>query len=314
LESTGSTHLVISNRPLQSSTSTTLDSYDPKNNAWAKKIADVAVRKVIVLGLAKKPLCIKRKDSAVGLEFEFEDGVSATSSRSQGGAGKTTSRLTIKDIDSLVVQNWDVTIDFTSPCSAAPAIDYEAAFQPSIDCPSGGFLCKNEGHIPSCIIRSRVNDGVCEPQCCDGSDETDGKIDCPNTCAAVGKEYRKVKDEESRKTRVGAAIRKDYITFGAKERARMEAEVIKLNLQVVELESQEKSLKVALDQVETEEAGETERKKDSKLYEQIIEMQSAIRSLREERALLEASVDDLSGILGDLSVSPSISSFIAKMN
>lgn len=30
-----------------------------------------------------------------------------------------------------------------------------------------------------------------DPECCDGSDETDGKVQCPDICAKVGKEYNK---------------------------------------------------------------------------------------------------------------------------
>lgn len=55
--------------------------------------------------------------------------------------------------------------------------------------------------------------------------------------------------------------------------------------------------------METAEAGDTERKKNSVLYRQIIEMQSAIKALRTHRTNLEAHVNDLSSILGDLSVS-----------
>lgn len=314
--STESKNLLLSNRPLRAASSSTTSAiipYDPVNNAWAKKIADVVVGKVIILGLATKPSCIKLKGSSTGLEFEWKSGVAATGSRKSGGNGKSSSELTIKDVSASIVQDWDLVIEFsTSPCATTPAVDHELAFQPSAECPTGGLLCRNKGHLSSCILRSRVNDGICDPECCDGTDETDGKVSCANVCASVGAAYRKATEEEGRKSRVGAAIRRDYITFGAKEKTRMEFEVVRLSKEVAELEVKEKRLKIALEAVENVEASEIERKKESQLYERIIEMQAALKSLREQRAALETNVDDLSGILGDLSVRSSTRSSLAS--
>ncbi len=36
---------------------------------------------------------------------------------------------------------------------------------------------------------------VKEPECCDGSDEYDGKVECPNVCKKVGAEYRKLAEQ-----------------------------------------------------------------------------------------------------------------------
>jgi protein kinase C substrate 80K-H len=36
-----------------------------------------------------------------------------------------------------------------------------------------------------------------EPECCDGSDEYDGKIECPNICGKVGAEYRKLMEQRA---------------------------------------------------------------------------------------------------------------------
>lgn len=169
-------------------------------------------------------------------------------------------------------------------------------------CPTGQFLCRNEGHISSCILRSRVNDGICDPECCDGSDETDGKTVCGNRCKEIDAEYRKKSDEEARKRRVGATVRSDYITFGAKEKKRLQADVERVEKEIAKLEEREAAAKATLDVVESAEAGDIERKKSSVLFQQIVEMQSAIKSLRAHRANLEGHVHDLSGILSDLSV------------
>ncbi len=47
-------------------------------------------------------------------------------------------------------------------------------------CYNGVFYCQNEGHVPVLISSRQVDDGVCDSQCCDGSDESSGK--CPNIC------------------------------------------------------------------------------------------------------------------------------------
>ncbi|GAA5975399.1 hypothetical protein JCM11641_004253 [Rhodosporidiobolus odoratus] len=297
----GSKTLVLRNSAFDDARSTSaLATYDPTRNAWAQKIADVAVREIVILGLPSKPTCVKSVGSPTGLGFVWEDGVGATSSRRS--SGKAASVLTIKDANAPVVADWEITFDFdpSSSCSSTPAIDHEAALR-SPECPAGHFYCKNQGHIPSCILRSRFNDGICEPECCDGSDETDGKTSCPNRCAAVGAEYRKTKAEEARKRRVGASIRNDYIKHGAKEKAKLEAEVEKYTKEVEKLQQREVAAKTALEALERSAASEIERKKDSKLYERIVEMQTAIKTLRAHRANLEGHIGDLSGILADLS-------------
>ncbi|GAA5935275.1 hypothetical protein JCM10213_003991 [Rhodosporidiobolus nylandii] len=278
-----------------------LATYDPSNNAWARKIADVVVREIVLLGLPSKPTCVKLTGSSAGLEFDWKDGVSATASRRS--SGKRASVLTIKDAGAALTRDWEIVFEFDSSasCSSTPAVDHEAALQ-SPECAPDHFYCRNEGHIPSCILRSRFNDGICDPECCDGSDETDGKVHCPNRCAAVGAEYRKNKAEEARKRRVGASIRNDYIKHGAKEKAKLEAEVDKVQKEIEKLQQREAEAKAALEALERSAAGEIERKKDSQLFQRIVEMQTAIKALRLHRANLEGHIGDLSGILADLSV------------
>lgn len=303
-QANGSKNLVLSSRSLHDkSTATSRQSYDPEQNAWAKKIDDVVVRKIVFLGLPIQPSCVKLAGSTVGLQFEWKDGLAATAGRRRGGPGKTASELIILDAPVRVVKDWDIVIEFGStPCSITPAVDHSALLI-SPACQNNGFRCENVGHIPSCILPSRVNDGICDPECCDGSDETDGKVQCPNLCKSVGAEYKKKTDEEGRKRRVGASVRKEYITFGKKERAKLEAEVEQLKKEVDVLKTREATVKASLEALETAEAGDIERKKSSVLYEKIVEMQEAIKALRLHRANLEGHVSDLSGILADLSVS-----------
>lgn len=293
--------LVLNSRSAHVSMDSASASYDPSGNEWATKIADVVVREIIILGLESEPSCIKLAGSSVGLDFEWVEGVAATASRRKSGKGA--SKLIIKDAGASIIQDWDLTLEFgTNSCPTTPSIDYDAALQ-SPECPTGRFLCRNEGHIPSCILRSRFNDGICDPECCDGSDEADGKVRCANRCQRVGFEHKKKVAEEARKTRVGVAVRKEYETFGAKEKAKLEAEVEKVKEDLRRLEQKEQAAKASLEALENAEAGEIVRKKESVLYQKIVEMQEAIKALREHRTNLEGHISDLSGILSDLSAS-----------
>lgn len=57
-------------------------------------------------------------------------------------------------------------------------------------CANGRFFCENTGHISKSIPSSRVNDGICDPECCDGSDEYASKAECVNNCDELGNEER----------------------------------------------------------------------------------------------------------------------------
>ncbi|PQM41611.1 glucosidase 2 subunit beta [Prunus yedoensis var. nudiflora] len=51
------------------------------------------------------------------------------------------------------------------------------------------IYCRNIGSTPQFLFSSRVNDHFCD--CCDGSDEYDGSVNCPNTCIMGGNiEYK----------------------------------------------------------------------------------------------------------------------------
>ena len=54
----------------------------------------------------------------------------------------------------------------------------DEALTPS--CQNGLFYCENVGHFAVHIHSSRLRDGICDEECCDGSDELPGL--CENTC------------------------------------------------------------------------------------------------------------------------------------
>ncbi|KAJ1921503.1 hypothetical protein H4219_000540 [Mycoemilia scoparia] len=107
-------------------------------------------------------------------------------------------------------------------------IKYERVNDDYCDCPDGSdepgtsacnnskFYCENKGHIPSIIDSIRVNDGICDEACCDGSDEWGTSTECPNTCEAVNREYRKVVEERQRIELAGAKLKQEYIETARK--------------------------------------------------------------------------------------------------
>ncbi|KAF9135088.1 hypothetical protein BGW39_004720 [Mortierella sp. 14UC] len=93
-------------------------------------------------------------------------------------------------------------------------------------CGTGYFYCANIGHTPAYIKTSRLNDNVCDPECCDGSDEFDGH--CPNICEQVGAASRKEREKLERIHKEGNKIRKDYVAFGQSSKKRLREQLDKL--------------------------------------------------------------------------------------
>ncbi|CAG8717966.1 15433_t:CDS:10, partial [Dentiscutata erythropus] len=138
-------------------------------------------------------------------------------------------------------------------------------------CPNGKFYCKNVGHIPSYILSSRVNDG---PECCDGSDEYDGKIKCPNICKETNAVYRKKLEELEKLRTQGIRIRKKYIE-DVKER------------------------EAALKKVENDKT-DTEQLRPKGNRERIKKYQGRVSALKENINRLHEQIDALLSILKDM--------------
>jgi alpha 1,3-glucosidase len=274
-------------------------SYDLQN-AYAKSIATVTVGEIQILGLSKAPTCVSVPGSASGLDYEFVEGAASNAGSKKNG--QAASLLKIFNAELPITKDWTLSIDFDigKACQTRPAARDSASVEDPT-CPKAGMKrCQNKGHISACVLLSRVNDGICDPECCDGSDETDGKVNCPDRCAAVNKEFRAKADEESRIQRVGAKIRKDWSTAGLKEKRKIERSIEKIRTEIVGLQDKEASLKAVLDKVERSEAGEIEKKKNSKLFKRMEEYQSTVTSLRKHREYLHDQVSSLQNLLEDL--------------
>ncbi|KAJ7067907.1 glucosidase II beta subunit-like-domain-containing protein [Mycena amicta] len=147
-------------------------------------------------------------------------------------------------------------------------------------CTNSTFYCQNTGHVGATIPSSRVGDGLCEPQCCDGTDERPGV--CPNACKEIGEEYRKKRDAALKLRKTGAKIRASYITFAHKEKKRLET-LIETSSQEISLREKEVArLRDIAERTESLSAAALEHKKESPLYTSLISHSAALKALQRE--------------------------------
>ncbi|TDL29245.1 hypothetical protein BD410DRAFT_779584 [Rickenella mellea] len=165
-------------------------------------------------------------------------------------------------------------------------------------CPDNLFYCRNDGHIGVMIPSSRVNDGLCEPECCDGSDEPFGF--CPNVCKEVGEAYKLKLEAENKLRRTGSKIRSTYVNFAQKEKKRLEALVVSSSREVADKEKEVARLKDVLDRTESLSAAALEFKQKSPMYRSLIEHSKALKSLQREHVRLKEKEQQLADILSAL--------------
>ncbi|TPX35264.1 hypothetical protein SmJEL517_g02218 [Synchytrium microbalum] len=103
-------------------------------------------------------------------------------------------------------------------------ISYDAVNDDYCDCSDGSdepgtsaceytfFTCKNHHHRPARIKSSSVNDGVCDPDCCDGSDESTSGVTCPNQCKEAAIEAALAQVAETRELAEGLKIKEREYT------------------------------------------------------------------------------------------------------
>ncbi|KAM3577878.1 hypothetical protein VYU27_000419 [Nannochloropsis oceanica] len=109
--------------------------------------------------------------------------------------------------------------------------------------PEGRFYCLNEGHKGASIPSSKVNDGVCEFACCDGSDEAPGV--CPNRCVPLAAARNEERMARRKVIEGGMAKKMEYIKNGEakmesrlKELASLQAKRIRVGTQITEARTQ----------------------------------------------------------------------------
>jgi hypothetical protein len=169
-------------------------------------------------------------------------------------------------------------------------------------CPNGVFHCTNAGHKPANIPSSHVNDGICDPLCCDGSDEYDGQITCPNTCREIGARARKEAAENAKRFEEGGKIRQSYIEKAKQKKNELEAERDRLITMIAVAEEKERDLKVVLERAEIRESKVSKHgeKIADRAREKINEYKQALTALRDEIGYISGRLGTLEGILEDL--------------
>ncbi|CAH8301415.1 unnamed protein product [Eruca vesicaria subsp. sativa] len=131
-------------------------------------------------------------------------------------------------------------------------------------CPNGKFYCRNAGHSPLVLFSSRVNDGICA-DCCDGSDEYDGKVTCSNTCWEAGKVARENLKKKIETYNQGVVIRRKEIEQAKVGLEKDEAELKKLKSEEKILKGLVQQLKERKEQIEKiEEKERLEKEKEEK--------------------------------------------------
>ncbi|KAI1840446.1 hypothetical protein JX266_013330 [Neoarthrinium moseri] len=167
-----------------------------------------------------------------------------------------------------------------------------------------GFWCANDGHIGAYVPFLYVNDGVCDYDlCCDGSEEYKGVggVKCPNRCAEIGKEWRRV-DKERRENLERANKKRRTMAKESKElRRQVEAKISKLADEIKELEGRRVELKKKYDEVERSERGKVVKTEGTgKLGVLVGLAKSRVGELRDALSLLVGQRDELKAKLTEL--------------
>lgn len=121
-------------------------------------------------------------------------------------------------------------------------------------CVGGTFFCQNAGHIPVYLPSNRVNDGVCEESCCDGSDEWLGLTKCPNTCRQKAKEYTEIQGKKEAIRQSGWKIKQEWQKTAHKLRMAITDEVQRTQAQVDSMRINLMDKEASLEKLESESA------------------------------------------------------------
>ncbi|PVU98356.1 hypothetical protein BB559_001649 [Furculomyces boomerangus] len=174
-------------------------------------------------------------------------------------------------------------------------------------CNNSKFYCKNVGHIPVYIGSERVNDGVCDEECCDGSDEWSGITKCENRCKELG-EVAKKKEKEQKEIYYMGGLEKERLKRKAKRMhlqlsKDMEAKIKEkgpLEKEVSELEKEKSTLETKEREIVSK-LTESSLKMKQELYDKYKETAVSFRRFNlDKKNIMEGRVTALVGLLKDL--------------
>ncbi|KAG0256346.1 hypothetical protein BG011_004615 [Mortierella polycephala] len=158
--------------------------------------------------------------------------------------------------------------------NGSKTIPFSAINDDYCDCADGS---DEPGHIATDIKSSRVNDGVCDPECCDGSDEFDGRIHCPNVCDEVGVEARKEQERVRRIQEEGSRLRKGYIQHGKTTKLKLQQELEILKAKTDQVKAAAVDAKENLDKITEEYEAFLESSKKDREAEREAQLQPFIQ-------------------------------------
>lgn len=165
-------------------------------------------------------------------------------------------------------------------------------------CPNGKFYCSNKFHKPGHVISSRVNDGVCDPECCDGTDEYNGKIVCPNICKEVKEKEHRLRKQAFDAQQTGYALKKEYSSKGRQLKLDRQKEVVKLESELKQAKIKAVTLKAALELAEREE--ERDRKSNQGSQKKLAECQTRLTETSQKLQSQRKHISTLLNLLRDL--------------
>ncbi|KAJ1499289.1 hypothetical protein HMI55_004479, partial [Coelomomyces lativittatus] len=126
------------------------------------------------------------------------------------------------------------------------------------------------------------------PECCDGSDEYDGKIVCPNTCEIKGKEHRANEAEKLRTLQQGSKKKIALFKEGKQKFDAASKKLVNLESELAYIQNVISLKKYQVENAERleKESEENQKKKGqlapSAMAKQIHRLQETIHSLQDE--------------------------------
>ncbi|KAI9297325.1 hypothetical protein K502DRAFT_301000 [Neoconidiobolus thromboides FSU 785] len=166
-------------------------------------------------------------------------------------------------------------------------------------CPNSTFYCDNEGHIPATILSSRVNDGICDEACCDGSDEYDGKIQCPNRCKELAEKANKELNQKKEILKKGLEKKTEYIKEYSVLKEKFETQIVEIKKEIDQAKLKVEELKKIKEEKEAiENQAEKDHQASASTRANLLENQvSTLKSIIEE---LQEKIEHLDNVLKDL--------------
>lgn len=131
---------------------------------------------------------------------------------------------------------------------------------------------------------------ITDPECCDGSDEMDGKIQCPNVCVKKHKEYQRRMAQEHKVHTAGSRVRAKYIAKARSDRQARISKLEALKAKLPELILAEDSLRSAKENSQNAEEFVQEQKRQNPLYKKLEERHRALDTLL---SATESALDEL---------------------